>query len=393
MTPLRHALERAAGLARRARARLFGSGVARDVNAAWRPAGARGPRRALLLHVVELFRTKPGRHAHQNVGQVHELARALAERGYALDVADWFERRPVLRGAYDLVIDLHPREPALYDAHLASNAKRLSYIGGMNPSWSNAAERGRLEDLRARRGVALEPRRQVPPFPPRRFESFDAMLTFAGTVAIRTFDEFRLPPVHRLVNNGYEDLVPTPPDRRDPRCFLFLASLGQVHKGLDLLLEVFAARPELTLIVLSRFRQEPDFVDAYRRELFETPNIRAIGFLDVDAPAFRDAQERAGWLILPSCAEAQCGAITVALSLGIPCVGSEACDIDDPEVIRLPGTDLPTLGAVVDDLARRSASEVRARSEASLALARRAYTRSDYARSIRAALDAVLEGA
>ncbi|HYJ32217.1 MAG TPA: hypothetical protein VE326_03265, partial [Candidatus Binatia bacterium] len=117
---------------------------------------------------------------------------------------------------------------------------------------------------------------------------------------------------------------------------------------------------------------------------------RAIGFLDVDAPAFREAQERAGWLLLPSCAEAQCGAITVGLSLGIPCVGSAACDIDDPEVIRLPGTDLPTLGAMVDDLARRGAAEVRARSEASLALARRAYARRDYARSIRAALDAAL---
>ncbi|HEU4764888.1 MAG TPA: glycosyltransferase, partial [Candidatus Eisenbacteria bacterium] len=223
--------------------------------------------------------------------------------------------------------------------------------------------------------------------------AFDAMLTFAGATAIRTFDEFRLPPVHHLVNNGYDDLVPTAPERRDPACFLFLASLGQVHKGLDLLLEIFAARPHLTLVVLSRFRQERDFMAAYRRELTQTPNIRAVGFLDIDSPAFREAQERAGWLILPSCAEAQCGAITVALSLGIPCVGSEACDIDDPEVIRLPGTDLPTLGAVVDDLARRSASEVRARSEASLALARRAYTRSDYARSIRAALDAVLEGA
>ncbi|HYJ32039.1 MAG TPA: hypothetical protein VE326_02350, partial [Candidatus Binatia bacterium] len=267
------ALERAARLVRRARARLFGSGLARDVNGGWRPAAGRPARRALLLHVVELFRSKPGRHAHQNVGQVHELSRALAERGFALDVADWFERRPILRGAYDLVIDLHPREPALYDAHLAPNAIRLSYIGGCNPSWSNAAERERLEALRARRGVSLEPRRQVPPFPARRFESFDAMLTFAGPTAIRTFDEFRLPPVHRLVNNGYEDLVPTSPDRRDPRCFLFLASLGQVHKGLDLLLEVFAARPALTLIVLSRFRQEPDFVDAYRRELFESANI------------------------------------------------------------------------------------------------------------------------
>lgn len=375
-----------------ARARLFGSGLARDVA---RPTGAgAAPRarpagRALFLHLVAAFRSARHSRGHQHIDQARALARALAGRGYTVDVADWHERKRVLEGSYDLVVDLHPREPALYDRHLTPGAIRISYVTGSNPSWSNAAERARLEDLRARRGVALLPRRWVDPLPRERFESFDAMLTFAGPTALRTYGGYRLPPVHRLVNNGYDDLEPTPPDRRDPRCFLFMASTGQVHKGLDLLLETFASRPDLTLVVLSMFRAEHDFFEAYRRELTRTPNIRAIGFLDVASGAFRAAQERAGWLVLPSCSEAQCGTISVALSMGIPVVASEACDFDEPEVARLPDCRLETIGDVVDDLASRPASEVRARSEASHVLARRAYTRADHVRSLEAALDSV----
>jgi glycosyltransferase involved in cell wall biosynthesis len=386
------ARSRLSGVLWRARSRLFGPGLERDVGRALAPRGGWPPpvRRALLLHLVAAFGPPRRSRGHQHIGQALEIARALAERGYSVDVVDWSERRSILRETYDLVIDLHPRDPALYDEHLKPGAVRLSYITGSNPSWSNAAERSRLEDLRVRRGVVLAPRRQIPPFPRARFESFDAMLTFAGRTTLRTYDEFQLPPLQRLVNNGYEDLAPTPSDLRDPRCFLFMASAGQVHKGLDLLLETFASRPDLTLIVLSRFRDERDFFEAYRRELTRTPNIRAIGFLDLASSAFRSAQERAGWLILPSCSEAQCGTIPVALSMGIPVVASEACDFDEPEVQRLPDCRLETIRGVVDDLARRPSAEVRARSEASLALARRAYTRADHARSLRAALDAVL---
>jgi glycosyltransferase involved in cell wall biosynthesis len=366
----------------KARSRLFGSGLLR--NATRTSHG----RRALLMHRVAAFRVPDAEHLQQQTGQVQEIARALDEFGYVVDVADWSERRPLLDRLYDLVVDLHPREPALYDRHLAPGAIRLSWITGSNPSYSNAVERERLEELRARRGVALHPRRQVEPFPQRRFESFDGMLAFAGPAALRTFGEFQLPPVHLLVNNGYEEVLPTDPALRNPRRFLFMASTGQVLKGLDRLLEIFAGEPDLELVVLSMFRREPDFVRAYRSELTWQPNIRAVGFLDVSSTAFREIQAGCGWLVLPSGSEGKCGTVTVAMSFGVPVVASEACGFEEPEVLRLPDCRIETLRDVVRDLASRPASEVRRRSEEAAALVRRAYTRADFARSVRAALRA-----
>ncbi|HEY7727647.1 MAG TPA: glycosyltransferase [Candidatus Eisenbacteria bacterium] len=368
------------------RARAFGPGLLRNAT--------RGshPRRALLLHRVAAFRPGRGDRGHQQTGQAREIARALGEFGYGVDVADWSEHRPILDGLYDLVIDLHPAERTLYDGHLAPGAVRLSWITGSNPSFSNAVERERLEELKRRKGVTLVPRRQVAPFPRERFESFDGMLAFAGPAALRTYEEFRLPPVHLLVNNGYDEITPTDPSRRDPRRFLFMASFGQVLKGLDRLLEAFAEEPALSLTVLSMFRREPDFVRAYRRELTRLPNIRAIGFLNVGSKAFREIQAECGWLVLPSGSEGKCGTITVAMSFGLPCVASGECGFEEPEVLRLPDCRIETIRSVIRDLAARPAPDLRRRAEDAAALVRRSYTRADFARSIRAALTAALGG-
>ena len=96
----------------KARARLIGSGVARGVE------GAGLGRRALLLSRVFPFRFPTLPATHQNESQAREFARALAEIGYEVDVADFDEHRRVLDREYDLVIDLHPDEHPIYEGRL-----------------------------------------------------------------------------------------------------------------------------------------------------------------------------------------------------------------------------------------------------------------------------------
>jgi glycosyltransferase involved in cell wall biosynthesis len=370
----------------KARAKLLGPGIKRNVL-----RSAHG-RHCLLMYRVGAFRSAQPAAVHQNIGQARELAQALSECGYNIDVVDFDEHRSgLLTQDYDLVIDLNPADRPLYEGRLAPGARTLCYITGSNPAFSNTAELERIADLRRRRGVSLQPRRQTPPFSRERLESFDAMLTFANTQALSTYGEFRLPPVHHLVNNGYDDVITTDPRRRDRRRFLFLASTGQVHKGLDLLLELFAGEPGLELVVCSPFAKEHDFVRAYRRELFDTANIHAAGFVNVKSERFRELQSDCGTMILPSCSEAQCGSVTVAMSFGIPIVVSRECDFEDPELRMLPDCLPETLKGVVHELARQPEAQVVEESERTLLLARASYRPADYARSVRQALTAVLE--
>jgi glycosyltransferase involved in cell wall biosynthesis len=368
----------------KARAKIFGPGIARNVEQ------TNFDRWCLLMVRVAPFRMPSMPATHQNEWQVREMARALSGNGFNVDVVDFNERRPLLHRDYDLVIDLHPRSNPIYADRLAPGARRISYMTGSNPTFSNAAERARLAGVRERRGVTLRPRRQATPFPVPLFESFDSMVTFAGKAALSTYSEFRLPPVHHIVNGGYDDVSPTDPDLRDPRRFLFLASVGQVHKGLDLLLEIFAGERDLTLVVCSMFAREPDFTRAYEKELYRTPNVRAAGFKDIKSAEFRELQAGCGAMILPSCSEAQCGSVTVAMSFGIPCIVSRECDYDEPEIETLRDCSLETIRDTVQEWAALPRPLLRERSERSLELMRRKYTPGDYARTIREALGRIL---
>lgn len=370
----------------RLRKHLLGTGIVRD------PLSTGYARRALLLYTVYPFRVRGSGSPHQNVWQVGEIVRALAELRFAADVVEYDERRQdLLRPPYHLVIDLHPRETALYDGCLTAGARTIAYIGGNDPNFSNAAERERLADLESRRGVRLAPRRQVPPFPRVRLEAFDALFHFGGGSTLATFRGYQLPPLHRLPNNGCE-AEPTDPARRDPRRFLFLGGTGQVHKGLDLLLERFAAESDLELWVCSPFAAERDFARAYQPELRRRPNIRAVGFVDVRSGKFRDLQSRCGTMILPSCSEAESGSVTAALAYGLPCAVGPNCGFDDPEVDVLPDCCPGTIERFVRDRAAESPANLERRARESLALARRRLRPADYAEALRRALHAVLAG-
>jgi len=95
-------------------------------------------------------------------------------------------------------------------------------------------------------------------------------------------------------------------------------------------------------------------------------------------------------MILPSCAEGQCGTVTIALSFGMPCAVSRACGFDDGELLTLPDCRPETLRSVVRELARQSPAQLGTRACAALALMRRKYTPAHYARGVREALRTIL---
>lgn len=370
----------------KAGSRLLGPGMARDV------CGTHGTKRALLLYRVATFRSLRQPQVHQNMGQSRELALALSEIGYRVDVADFDERRRgLLAHDYDLVVDLHPRRDPLYAGRLRDGAVRIAYVTGNNPAFNNAEERRRLDDLARRRGVSLESRREVPPFEKEVLESFDAVFMFASRFSLATYSSIALPPVHSLPNNGYDDVAVTDPARRDPKRFLFLGSSGQVHKGLDLVLEVCARRPDLELVVCGPFRRERDFLRAYQRELFGSVNVRAVGFVDVRSSEFTDLQAECGAMILPSCSEVQCGTVTVAMSFGIPPIVSAACGFDEPEIETLPDCGIETIERTMLDWAARPREWIADRSRRTRELMMARYRPAHYAAAVRAALHSVVQ--
>lgn len=348
------------------------------------------PRNCLVLYVSTPFRRRHLRNSHQNLLQVRELARVIAEFGYNVDVMDFNDRRVRLTKSYDLVIDLHPGLNTLYRDHMAPGCRRIAYVTGCNPAFNNAAEEQRLEDLYRRRGLRLEIRRKTPLFDKAELESFDAMFFIGNAYNLRTFSAFALKQVHFIRNTGYVHFNSLDLSRKQANCFLYIGSTGQVHKGLDLLLEVFERNPHLELYVAGNLATEADFFAAYREQLLSRPNIHALGFVDIDSASFHDVAARCSYMLLPSCSEGVAGGVLTAMSLGLIPLVSRECGFESEEVQHLDACTLEAIERMVNDFAGRPFEWVEAESARMRELVASRYSMEQYADSVRQALRGVL---
>ena len=141
--------------------------------------------------------------------------------------------------------------------------------------------------LRDRRGVALDSHKFIGIN--RAIEAADYATLIGNGFDYATY-AFAGKPVFQVPNPA---AVTYPfPEAKDfaaaRRRFLWIGSQGFVHKGLDLVLEAFARMPDHHLTVCGPLDAEPAFVAAFRRELFETPNIETLGWVDIASPAFAE---------------------------------------------------------------------------------------------------------
>ena len=256
---------------------------------------------------------------HSNKWESHAIAQSLSRLGLAVDVIDFddVEFRPA--GGYDVVLGLHSELRRLGEQARAGIL--LMHHTGAYPRVQNAAELRRIEELYERRGIRCEPRRLV-----EAGEEYERSLALAHASSLlgnewtlSTFPrEYRgkvtcLPASGSVLSRVKEvgQLVPS------EREFLWFFGSGAVHKGLDRTLEAFARRSELVLHVVGNFADEQDFVEAYRRELFELPNVHWHGFLNPDATEFQDLARRCFCVVAPTCSEGTSPATVTMLQLGL----------------------------------------------------------------------------
>ena len=299
------------------------------------PAGGGQPRGRVLvsyqpLPIVgdpEQFR------GHSNVWESAEIVRCFTRLGYMVDVIGWDDITFAPPEPYTAVFDIH-RNLLRY---AAPETLKIFHVTGSNPAYSNRAETDRLAALRERRGIDLVPRRRVQEQNLLLFEEHLAvadLITLIGNdVTLATFPGNIRPKMQPVIATG----AWLPPEVTsaelpgDRRAFLWFNGAGAVHKGLDLVLEVFARHPELTLHVVGPYLKERDFVAAYRTELFGLPNIHSHGFLYPGGGAFQQLLQRVGVFISPSCSEGMSTAAITCMQAGLVPILSRNCGISLPE--------------------------------------------------------------
>jgi glycosyltransferase involved in cell wall biosynthesis len=137
-----------------------------------------------------------------------------------------------------------------------------------------------------------------------------------------------------------------------------------IHKGLDLLLEVFKNNPNLHLHVCGPIDNEPGFKTCFYDDLYKTENIHTYGFVGLRSDVFNNLMKTCAFVIFPSCSEGGGASVVNVMANGglLPIVTKEASiDINDYG-IEIKGYNLKDVALAVDEANRLTVDDIRNRS-------------------------------
>jgi len=283
-------------------------------------------KRALLIYLVKPFRldkNDPKFLTHQNLKQTLQIASVLNQIGYIVDVADIKSKRILSKKKYDLLIS-HNFKLDISTLNLTQNAIKIYLASGMNHIINNINIKKRYADLYKRKGCKLKIRR-LNDENMKYVEQADYIIGFGNQFTMDTWSKNFKQKKYYFNNYGFEKIKYIEKDfNLAKKNFLYFASSNQVGKGLDLLLEIFPKHPDLNLYVCGNYENEEDFCKCYHTELYETPNIHPVGWVQVGSDKFYELVEKCAFVIMPSCSEGQPGSVINCMYAGlIPMVTKE----------------------------------------------------------------------
>ncbi len=327
--------------------------------------------------------------AHQHDVVSFLMAKVFRQLGYHVDVIDYrnTEFRP--RHRYDFFVSARTNLERI-KRRINRDCVVIAHLDTAHFLFNNHAAYARSLDLQRRRGVTIIGGRLVEHN--RAIEHADFATVMGNHFTADTYRYAGKPlfplwgtTVHTYPWDGAKDF-----DRCRNR-FLWLGSEGMVHKGLDRVLEAFVGLPECRLTVCGPVERERRFQEAFRHELYHTPNIQTVGWVDVGSDDFRRIVAENVALVYPSCAEGKSGAALTCMQAGLIPVLSRESGVDVQEFgIILEDSTIDAIRDAVRRLASAPAEELEMRARSAWEHARLYHTRERFERQYREIVEEII---
>jgi glycosyltransferase involved in cell wall biosynthesis len=339
----------------------------------------------LLSYIIESFTTDPEDpvfRSHTHYWETRQMVNTFLEQGYAVDLISYRNTRFRPERDYDFFVSARTNFDRI-SGLLNEACTKVVHLDTAHWVTNNYHALGRLLDLTRRRKAA--PMRSI------RLVEHNQAIENADLATILgnhfTIDSYAYAgkPVHRIPISSPVEFAWKDRDIEAIRNnYMWFGSAGFVHKGLDLVLELFAGMPDFHLYVCGPFEQEQEFLEVYHRELFETANIHPVGWVDVNGAKFREVLDCCLGIVYPSCAEGGGGSVIPCMHAGlIPVVSYESSvDIGDYGVL-LKDASTGEMEKQVMRLSSLPASELEAMSRAAREFAASTHTREAFAEKYR----------
>ncbi len=338
---------------------------------------------ALLSYITAPFRLKKPDYQQitfSNTGIAKSIVRVLNRLGYIVDVVEYTDTKFIPTKNYDLFIGHGGFNFRNVVGNLGKRCTKIYFSAG--PYWRfwNRKEKERIDALRKRRNV-IYPYERLDVSEDKILRRCDAIVALGNKIVYDSYRDF--PNVYTLNNAAYPDdhFEKTAKDfKKAKNNFLFFAGGGNVHKGLDLLLEAFK---EIKAHLYICQTISPDFYRIYKHELEDYSNIHFVSWVSLRSPKYYEIVDKCTFLIYPSCADGSPGAVIESLHQGlIPILSKEATVDTDGFGITLKNNSVEEIIKTVNYLSYRSADWCRLMSKKTREVARKQYSETAFLQNL-----------
>lgn len=326
-------------------------------------------KRVLISYIVDPFVSK-NNFSHTNLLECYTAAEIFNKLGYCVDVVDLNYIKRINYSKYDVVYGMGiPLENSFY--YKGKKIKRIFYATGCNTLYSNIVTLLKVRNFfDSHDRLIINSSRFIEKN--QHFQTLlsDRVIVLGNKFVLDTYKMFDLDGSKRYLNLNafYYDVYDIDIYKKDfltaGKHFLWFGSSGLIHKGLDLLIDIFSLREDIYLHICGDFGSEKEFYDYYGQIIDKSYNIINHGFVDIRSDEFKKIMNTCAFTIFPSVSEGGSPAVLNVIANGglIPIITkSSGLDIDDfgifiekPEIIYVNDSIKKALSFNLDQLTKMS---------------------------------------
>lgn len=282
---------------------------------------------ALLSYSIFPFINKSRSKIHPNFIEVHELNRVLNLKKYNVDVYNNTYDRKINYNKYDLIIGEGLPISRFFKSNCTKNIKTIYYATGSHPSFQNQASFNTLVQFYQKSHNWLEKSSRIVDQEWAIGASLsDYCIIIGNNETKKTYMPFheneRLFTIYPPYYNSFDNINV---ELKDKNSYLWFGSYGLIHKGLDIVIEAFLLRKDLTLYICGYLEREKEVLEFYKQRINQSKNIVIVGFISIDSRKFCELMQICSFTVLTSVAEGMSTAVITVMGNGglIPIVTRE----------------------------------------------------------------------
>lgn len=315
-------------------------------------------KKVLISYIVAPFAAH-GLNSHTNFQECLAIADVFHTLGYSVDVINFDSRHALDYSGYSCIFGFGDPFCASFYQNVPGLV-RIHYATGAHVHVQNTETLKRARNVYRKKGKwLLDSCRIVQKIWSEQTALSDAIIVLGNEWTLNTYAPYFENTLYTLPASYNaalpESMLSTKDFDNAKKHYLWFGSSGAVHKGLDLIFEVFLHNPDKTLHIAGLSDAEKNFVAYFCQELTQ-PNVIVHGFLDVASQDYTNVIRQCAFSLMPSCSEGCCTSLLNTMCNGLIPVFTPQCGID----VKNYALEIACLNkdAVADAVARCDALEV-----------------------------------